>query len=155
MAQTTYRNQSPTGYGTKLNTEVIPYPATINNTATTIVNIACESRTQFFNYGFVNCVTTLPTSGSALQIQFAKYDSTNSFALVNLTAAQDITSTTQTLKKTFQIPALTSLSDNQRRLLPADTLIAQFIAAGTVTQQAVGAIIGVEFEIIGNSSIGT
>lgn len=155
MAQTTYRQYAPGQFGAEVNTEVAPYPTTINNTATTIVNLGMAPRTQFFNFGFISCVTTLPTSGAALQVQFAKYDSTASFALVNLTAAQDITVTTQTLKKTFQVAALSTLTDAQRRLQPGDSLIAQFIAAGTVTGQALGAVVGAELDIIGNNQLGT
>jgi len=141
------RLEQPGEFGTQINTEITSFPATISNSTTTTVAIGSASRKQYFNAGAVS-QTVLATSGSALTVTIGKYDSLNSFAKVPLTAAQDITVTSQTAKQTFPIPALASNSDAQRTIQPADSLYADFIAAGTVTSQATGGIIGAELFIL-------
>ncbi|GEM_PF-5364924 len=140
------RAEQPGEYGSQINTESVPFP-TIANSTTTTVNLGLSPRLQWFRQGFIDQLI-LAASASALTVQIQKLDSTNGFAAVNLTAAQDITSSTQTAKKTFALAALTTLTDAQRTLNPGDALVAVFTAGGSVTSQAVGGIVGAELFIL-------
>lgn len=148
----TARIYYPGEFGEEVNTEVTPYP-TIVASSTVNTNLGTSTRLEMFRYGFVSCITTLPVAGGTLTVQWSKYDSTNSYATVNLTATQDITASTQTLKKNFQVARLASLTDPQMRLQPSDTLYAAFACSSTITTQPVGGVVGAELVILGETQL--
>lgn len=142
MTLLNFRRYAPGVFGTAVIDQVTPFP-TIAGTATTTVALGQICRNQIFVQGQVSQLTlVVPTSGTCT-VTIKKWDVKNA-AFVNLTAATDITTTGQTLKVCSAIPALTTLTDQQRSINAGDTLYADFIASAAITTQPTGGMIGYE-----------
>lgn len=142
-----YRQQRPGSFGTFIIDESVPFPATIAGTATTTIPLGQLCRTGWFVDGFVSQLTLIvPTSG-ACTVLIKKWDHVNA-AFVALTLATDLTTTGQVLKVCSAIPAIATLTDQQQSIVAGDTLWADFTAAGAITTQATGGMIGYELFLI-------
>jgi hypothetical protein len=101
----------------------------------------------------------LGTYGGTATIQFFRVTGSG-LTTVTLTAAQDITGTSQTAKTTFLIPLLSTLTDPQRIFLPyqpavgsnaavpGDFLYANIVLSSTVSTQPVGGACTIELEVM-------
>lgn len=136
-------------YGVVPNTEAAPFP-TVAGTSTTTINIGMTARRQIFGQGFVSQIAVIVPASGHVALVIGKYDSTNSNTQVPLTASINVdTSPGGVAKQTTAIPALSTLTDAQRTIHPADLIYAAFTTTGALTSQAVGGIVGVELYDVG------
>lgn len=146
MTLLNFRRNTPGAFGTAVIDQNTPFP-TIAGTATTTVPLGQICRNQVFVQGQVSQLTLVVPASGACTVTIKKWDVKNA-AFVNLTAATDLTGTSQTLKVCSAVPALNTLTDQQRSINAGDTLYADFIAAGAITTQPTGAMVGYESFLI-------
>jgi hypothetical protein len=131
----------------QLDYPTVPYP-TIANSTTTTVALGSNANNAYVLNGFVSQLT-LGTSGGTVTVTIKKWD-VGANAFVNLTAATDLLTATQTAKQTYTIPILGTVTDAQRTVhgTLGDTLYADFIASGTVSAQPTLGIVGCETALL-------
>lgn len=139
MTVTVHRQFGPGEYGTDIIENVIPFPTLVASTTTT-VNLGYAYRTSVFKQAFAAQFSG-GTYGGTATVTIQKY---SGGAATALTAAQDVTTTGIPIRVTKLIPALTTLTDSQKTLIPGDVLEAVFTLSSTVSTQPGGGAIGAE-----------
>lgn len=120
------------------------FPPTLA-TGANVVNVATPYRSAYV-FGCSVSQYALGVYATSGTIQFQKITAGGG-TTVNLTAAQDITATTQTAKTTFNVPLLSTLTDAQRTVMPGDMLVAVVTVTGSVTTQPVAGAATVELSV--------